>query len=108
MPDEDDDGGRLGHGSNHAAHTDDTQEGEEGLLAAWAGTLPWERNGVFAAARDARAASQVLKGDVRELSEFMLPEGIYRETATGSESVSVFILPASPHPQQQRQQQLRQ
>lgn len=60
-PDEDDDGGRLGHGSNHAAHTDDTQKGEEGLLTSWAGTLPWESHSIFAAARDARAASQVLK-----------------------------------------------
>lgn len=41
LPDKDDDGGRLGHGSDHAAHTDDTQEGEEGLLTAWTGALPW-------------------------------------------------------------------
>lgn len=40
LPNKDDDRGRLGHGSNHAAHTDNTQEGEEGLLAAWTGTLP--------------------------------------------------------------------
>lgn len=33
-PDEDDDGGRLGHGSDHTAGTDHTQEDEEGLLAA--------------------------------------------------------------------------
>lgn len=40
VPDKDDDGGRLGHGSDHAAYTDDRQEGKERMLTAGAGALP--------------------------------------------------------------------
>lgn len=43
IPDEDDDRGSLGHGSDQAAHTHHTQEDEEGFLAAGHRTLP--RNG---------------------------------------------------------------
>lgn len=59
-PDEDDDGGGLGHGSDHAAHADHTQEGEEGLLAAWTGALSWQSHSLLAVAGDTRAAAQVL------------------------------------------------
>lgn len=41
IPDKDDDGGRLSHGPDHAAYTDNTQEGEECTLTAGAGALPW-------------------------------------------------------------------
>lgn len=60
IPDEDDDRGRLGHGSDHAAHTDNTQEGEEGLLTAWTGTLSWQSHCIFAGAGYTRTAGQVL------------------------------------------------
>lgn len=80
-PDEDDDRGRLSHSPNHAAHTDDTQEGEEGLLAAWAGTLPWESHGVLAAAGHARAASQVLEPHRKVV--------ISSRSVSGSERVSI-------------------
>lgn len=45
LPDEDDDRGSLGHSTDHAARTDHTQEGEEGLLAARTGAFAWDRRG---------------------------------------------------------------
>lgn len=59
-PDEDDDRGGLGHGSDHAAHTDHTQEGEEGLLTARTGTLPRQSHRLLTGAGYTRAAGQVL------------------------------------------------
>lgn len=61
VPDEDDDRGGLSHGPDHAAHTDHTQEGEEGPLAAGAGTLSRQSHRLLAAAGYAGAAGQVLK-----------------------------------------------
>lgn len=45
IPDQDDDRGSLGHGSDQAANTHHTQEDEEGLLAAWHRTFPRNRCG---------------------------------------------------------------
>lgn len=45
VPDEDDNGGSLGHGSDQTAGTYDTQEDKENLLAAWHGTLSWNGRG---------------------------------------------------------------
>lgn len=62
-PDEDDDGGRLGHGPDHAADAHDAQEGEEGLLAAGAGALAGDHGGVLGRpGGQARAAGEVLEG----------------------------------------------
>lgn len=60
MPDKDDDGRSLGHGSNHAAHTDNTQEGEEGLLTARTGTFSRQSHSLLAVAGYTRTAAQVL------------------------------------------------
>lgn len=61
LPDEDDDGGRLSHGADHTAGTDDTEEGEEGLLAAWTGTLPWDSCGHLAVTGYTCTPCQILK-----------------------------------------------
>lgn len=66
LPDKDDDRGSLGHGSNHAAHTDDTQEGEEGLLTARTGTFSWQSHSLLAVAGYTRTAAQVLAKKKRE------------------------------------------
>ena len=60
VPDQDDDRRCLGHGSNHAAGTDDTQENEEGLLAARAGALPWDCRCKLTVAGYTRAAGPIL------------------------------------------------
>lgn len=59
-PDEDDYRGGLGHGSNHTAGTDHTQEGEEGLLAAGPWTFARHSRGEVTVSRDARTTRQVL------------------------------------------------
>ncbi len=60
-PDEDDDGGRLGHGSDHTAGTDHTQEGEEGLLAAGTRAFAWHSRGQVIVCGDTRASRHILK-----------------------------------------------
>lgn len=60
-PDEDDDRGRLRHGSHQAAEAEDAQEDEENLLAALHGTLPGDGRGQLSVGRHARAAAQVLQ-----------------------------------------------
>ena len=69
VPDQDDDGGRLGHGADHAAHTDDAEEGEEGLLAARARTLPRESHCLLPVRRDTGTACQVLGAGNEEVRE---------------------------------------
>lgn len=83
LPDEDDDGGRLGHGSDHAAHTDNTQEGEEGLLTAWTGTLPRERHGVLTGAGYTGTAGQVLtrRQETRWKCHLTVNAGMYSRSA---------------------------
>lgn len=65
VPDEDDDRGRLRHGSDQAAGADDAQEDEENLLAALHGTLARDGRGQLTVGRHARAAAQVLQGGER-------------------------------------------
>ena len=61
VPDQDDDGGRLGHGADHAAGADHTEEGEEGLLTACRGTLPRDRPGQRRVAGHTRTPGEVLE-----------------------------------------------
>lgn len=57
LPYEDDDGGGLCHGADHAAAAHHRQEGEERPLAVWALALPWHGRARGATAtRDAPAA----------------------------------------------------
>lgn len=77
LPDEDDDRGSLGHGSNHAAHTDDTQEGEEGLLTAWTGTFSWQSHSVLTAAGYTRTAGQVLAQRQEITSNLVIPQNLH-------------------------------
>lgn len=60
LPDQDDDRGGLGHGSNEAADTYYTQEDEEHLLATWNWTFPGNSSGRTIFRRYTAAASQVL------------------------------------------------
>ena len=69
VPDQDDDGGRLGHGADHAAGADHTEEGEEGLLAARARTLPRESHCLLPVRRDTGTACQVLGAGNEEVRE---------------------------------------
>ena len=61
VPDQDDDGGCLGHGADHAAGADHTEEGEEGLLTAHGGTLPRDHPGQRRVAGYTRAPGEVLE-----------------------------------------------
>jgi hypothetical protein len=63
LPDKDDDGGRLGHGTNHATHTHHTQEGEEGFLAARTGAFSGNHGGIlWGDGGEACTAREILKG----------------------------------------------
>lgn len=62
LPDEDDDGGCLCHGPDHAADTHHTQECQEGLFAPRAGAFARNHGGVFSRDRgEARTATEVLQ-----------------------------------------------